>query len=153
MLLFILTWNSVRPLHVLLKTMKEDIFNSRIWIAFDTHKKIFLSFLHYCIEHIHTSVKYSFGSLDMKECTLAVIAASVISLSVASILPILKLSLIVPEKSNGSWDTEAMFLRRDFRSSLLILWPSMNMSPATVCLITDWNIMTILACKYYIINS
>jgi hypothetical protein len=51
-------------------------------------------------------------------------------------LPILKLSEIVPEKSDGSWDTEPIFLLRDFRSSSLMFWPSINMSPALLDHIT-----------------
>jgi len=68
--------------------------------------------------------------LDIKECTLAVLAASIISSSVASILPILKLSMMVPENSDGSWETEPIFVRRNFRSSVLMSWPSMRIAPA-----------------------
>lgn len=57
----------------------------------------------------------------MNECTFAVDAALSICSSLASMFPIFRLSLMVPEKSDGSCGTAAMFLLRNFRSRSLML--------------------------------
>lgn len=65
----------------------------------------------------------------MNESALAADAAFSISSSVASEFPTFKLSLIVPENSDGSCGTAATFLLRNSRSRSLMLWPSMEISP------------------------
>lgn len=81
------------------------------------------------VEKCLTSVKYLSGSWHIKESAFAKSAACWISSSSASIFPILMLSLIVPAKSDGSWETKPMFLLRNFKSSSFILWLSIKMSP------------------------
>src|SRR4051812_9390962 len=68
-----------------------------------------------------TSVSYCLGSWDMNECALAVDAARINCSSFALRFPTFKLSLIVPEKSDGSCETAATFLLTNFRSRSFML--------------------------------